>query len=174
MSQFQSQVPGPLGYHLPALLSPGRMRAPAIRLDLLVLIKKRRLKGPAMQIQFDDIGGGACLLRQVGEEEFVDDTSTRDANRTLLFRGGMGGHHHTAAHAIGSHRDLWAIVEAADHLAFWALLELIWRKVQACLNERVIEHTVLFAAGDKREACHIGEDGPGSILPVKPKQGVWL
>ena len=56
----------------------------------------------------------------------------------------------------------------------FALLELIWRKVQACLNERVIEHTVLFAAGDKREACHIGEDGPGSILPVKPKQGVWL
>ena len=174
MSQFQSQVPGPLGYHLPALLSPGRMRAPAIRLDLLVLIKKRRGVSPAMQIQFDDIGGGACLLRQVGEEEFVDDTSTRDANRTLLFRGGMGGHHHMAAHAIGSHRDLWAIVEAADHLAFWALLELIWRKVQACLNERVIEHTVLFAAGDKREACHIGEDGPGSILPVKPKQGVWL
>src|SRR5260221_3868170 len=89
MSQFQSQVPGPLGYHLPALLSPGRMRAPAIRLDLLVLIKKRRLKGPAMQIQFDDIGGGECLLRQGCGEEFVDDTSTRDANRTLLFRGGV-------------------------------------------------------------------------------------
>ena len=60
MSQFQSQVPGPLGYHLPALQSRGRMRAPAIRLDLLVLIKKRRGVSPAMQIQFDDIGGGEC------------------------------------------------------------------------------------------------------------------
>src|SRR5260221_4659850 len=118
MSQFQSQVPGPLGYHLPALLSPGRMRAPAIRLDLLVLIKKRRLKGPAMQIQFDDIGGGECLLRQVGEEEFVDDTSTRDANRTLLFRGGVGGPDHPGRRPPPAYSGLWAVVEDAKALAF--------------------------------------------------------
>ena len=41
-----------------------------------------------MQIQFDDIGGGEGLLRQIGEEEFVDDARTRDANGTFLVPAG--------------------------------------------------------------------------------------
>jgi hypothetical protein len=49
-----------------------------------------------VQVQLDDIGGGECVLRQVGEEEFVDNACTYDANRTLLFVSGMGRHHHAA------------------------------------------------------------------------------
>jgi hypothetical protein len=37
----------------------------------------------------------------------------------------MHCHHDTAGHALGSHRDLWAEVSAANGLAFAALLELI-------------------------------------------------
>ncbi len=81
----------------------------------------------------------ACCGR-VGEEEFIDDARPRDANRTLLVALGMGGHHHAAQHALGSHRHLWTVVEAAHHLAFRALLELIGGQVQTRLHERMIEH----------------------------------
>jgi hypothetical protein len=58
MSQFQAQVPHPLRDHLPALLSPGGVAAPAIRVEFLIFIGERRLKGATMQIEFDDIGSG--------------------------------------------------------------------------------------------------------------------
>src|SRR5258708_2627055 len=86
----------------------------------------------------------------------------------------MGGHHHTAGHTLGPYRDLRTIVEAAHHLTFRTLLELIWRKVQTRLNERVVEHGVLFAAGHKHEASEIGEDSPCAILAVEPQQGARL
>ena len=127
-----------------------------------------------MQIQFDDIGGGECLLWQVGEEEFVDDACTRDAHRTLLLAGWMGGHHHAARHALRPHWHFWAVVEAAHDLTFRTLLELIGGQVQTRLDERMIEHGVLFAAGHKGEASQIGEHGPGAILSIEPQQGAFL
>ncbi|GHO87007.1 hypothetical protein KSZ_50130 [Dictyobacter formicarum] len=62
-----------MGYHLPAFLSPGRMRAPPVGIDFLIFIGKGRLKGATMQIQLDDIAGGECLRREIGEKELVDD-----------------------------------------------------------------------------------------------------
>ena len=139
MPQFQAEVPDPLGDQLPAFLSPGRMAAPPVGIDLLVFIGEQWLKGTTMQIHLDHIAGGEGVLRQVGEEEFVDDACARDPNGALLFPGWMGGHDHAAQHALGSHRHLWAVVEAAHHLAFWALLELIRGQVQTRLNQRMIE-----------------------------------
>ena len=97
-----------------------------------------------MQVQFDDVRSGERLLRQIREEQFVDHARTRDTNRTLLLASWMGCHDHATGHALGSHRDLWAVVEAAHDLAFRALLELIGGQVQARLDERVIEQRVLF------------------------------
>ena len=86
-----------------------------------------------MQIQFDDIAGGKRLLRQVAEEQFVDDARTGQANRTLLFPCGMGRYHHAAREALGADWHVWTIVEAADDLAFRALLDLIIRRCRrAC------------------------------------------
>lgn len=82
-----------------------------------------------MQIQFDDIAGRECLLRQVGEEELVDEARTRDPNWAFLFASLIRGHDHTIPHALRPYWYLWAIVEAARHLTFWTLLELIWWKV---------------------------------------------
>ena len=123
-----------------------------------------------MQLQLDDIAGGKRLLRQVGEEKLVDDALTCDAHRALLFARRMRCDDHAAAHAERSHRDLGAVVEIADHLAFPALVELIGRQVQTRLNEWVIEHLVLFTAGDKREACQIREDGSSAILAKDMQQ----
>jgi hypothetical protein len=171
MPQFESQVPDPLGNQLPALLSPGRVAAPSIGVDFLVFISEHRLKAPAMQVQLDDIAGGECLLRQVREEELVDDAFSCDPNRTLLFACRMGGHDDAAGHAIGSHRDLETIIEATDHLAFGAL-ELIGRQVQPRRNARVIEQAIVLATGHKREPCQIGEHRPIAILPIEPEQRV--
>ena len=127
-----------------------------------------------MQIHLDHIGGGESRLRQLREEEFLDDALPCEANRALLRAGGMGGHHHATEHALGPYRHSRAIVEAAHDLAFRALLELIWGQVQTRLNERMIEHRVVFAAGHKGETSHVGEHGPGAILSIEPEQGALL
>jgi hypothetical protein len=80
-----------------------------------------------MQVQLDDIAGGEPLLREVGQEEFVDDPCPCDPNRALLFAHGMGRDDHAVRHTLRPDRHLWTVVEAAHHLAFRALLELIGR-----------------------------------------------
>ena len=62
MPQFQAEVPHPLRHALPGFLSRGRVAAPPIGVDFLILIGKRRFKGAAMQIQFNDIAGGEPRL----------------------------------------------------------------------------------------------------------------
>ena len=171
MPQFQAQVPHPLRDHLPALLPPGGVAAPAIRVLFGILIGERRLKGATMQIEFDDIGSGECLLWQVAEKEFVDHAPTGEANRTLLLAGRMGRYHHATQQALRPHRHVWAVVEAAHGLAFWALLDLIRGEVQTCLDQRVIEHAVLFATGHVGEAGQISQHGSRAILSVESEQG---
>ncbi len=127
-----------------------------------------------MQIQFDHIAGSECPLREAREEEFVDDPCARDANGALLLASQMRCHNHAAQHVLGSHRYLRTIVETAYRLAFWTLLELVGRQVQTCLNERVIEHGVLFATGHKGEARKIRKHGPSAVLSIEPEQGAFL
>lgn len=91
MPQFQPEIPDPLRDQLPAFLTPSGMAAPAVGILLVVFIRQCRLKGTTMQIQFDDIDRGECPLWQVGEEKFVDDPCTRDANGALLFTSGISG-----------------------------------------------------------------------------------
>jgi hypothetical protein len=62
----RSLVPDPLGHQLPALLSPGRMAAPPVGIDLLVFICEHRLKGTAMKVQLDDFAGGKPRLAAGG------------------------------------------------------------------------------------------------------------
>ena len=170
MSQFQAQVPYPLRDQLPAFLAPGGMATPSVGILLDVFVRECWLKGPTMQIQLDHIAGSERLLREVREEQFVDDAFPRDTYRALLLGGWMGGHDHAAQHTVGSDRDIGTIVEGAYHLAFRALLELIGRQVQTRLNEWMIEDRVLLATGHKGEARHLGERGPCAILAVEPEQ----
>src|SRR6266566_9597598 len=170
MPQFQAEVPYPLRDHLLALLPPGGVATPPIGVLLVIFICQSRLEGSAMQVHLDDISSSERLLRQVREEEFVDDARTRNANRALLVARWMGRHHHAAQHTLGTHRHFQAVVEAADDLTFRTLLELIGGQMQTRLDQRVIEHRVLFAASHEGEAREIGEHGPRAILPVEPKQ----
>ncbi len=125
-----------------------------------------------MEIQFDDIAGSERRLRQVSQEEFVDDTCPRHANGTLLLCGRTCDDDHTAHHALLSHWDLWAIVEAACRLAFRTLLKLIRGKVQTRLDQRVIEDAVLFVTSHKSKASQVHQHSSRPILAIEPEQRV--
>jgi hypothetical protein len=51
------------------------------------------------------------------------------------------------------------------------MLELIWGQVQTRLDERMIQHGVVFATHHEREASQIRQHGSGAILPIEPEQG---
>lgn len=174
MPHLQAEVPDPLRNDLPALLPPGGVTTPAIRVLFDILIGQRRFKGAAKQIQLDDIGGRERVLRQGSEEEFVDDAAPREADSALLEALRMARHHHAAQHPFGSHRHVRTVVEAAYQVAFRALLELIWGQVQACLDQGVIQYRVLLATGHKSKARQISEHRSGAILSVESEQGARL
>jgi hypothetical protein len=127
-----------------------------------------------MQVQLHHIAGREALLWEVGEEQFVDHAFACHPNGTLLFPCGMSGHDHAAGRAIGSHRDLGTVGEAAYHLAFGTLLHLIGGQVQACLDQRMIEQAIVLPTRHKRESSEIGEHGSIAILPIKVDQrALW-
>jgi len=174
MPQLQAQVPHPLAHDTPGLLTVSGVTTPPIGVDLLIFVRKLRFKGTAMQIQFDNVGSGEGLLWQGRPEQLVDHPCACDAHRTLLVAGWMGRHHHSAQHTLGSHRHRLAVIETAHHLAFRALLDLIGRKMETRLDERVIKNAVVFATGHKRQARHIGEHRPSAILAIEPRASCVL
>lgn len=89
----------------------------------------------------------------------------------FFFPATSSRHHHAAQHPLRSHRHLRAVVETADDLTFRTLLDLVGGQMQACRDERVIEHAVLFAASYEGEAGQVGEHSPCAILSVEPEQG---
>src|SRR5436305_12873870 len=110
-----------------------------------------------MQVELDDVNSGERSLWKVGEEEFVDDACTRDADGALLFGSLMGCHDHTAEHTLRSHRNLWAVVEAAHHQAFSTTLELIRGQVQTRLHSSLSQDGVVLATAHKRHPSQVGE-----------------
>lgn len=170
MPQFLPQVPDPWSHRLPALLSPGRMAAPSVRIDLRVFIRERRLKGTTMHRPRNHIAGREGVLRQVREEAFVDHAFSGHSNGALLRPFGMCGYDHAAGHAIWSHRDFRTIGEAAHHLRLRTLRELIGRQMQTGLKQRVIEQAIVFASGHQRKTGEIGEDRSIALRSVESEQ----
>src|SRR6266487_1375177 len=174
MTQFQTEVPDPLCHDLPALLPARGLATPAIRVLFNIFIGKDGFKGTAMQIQLHDIRSREALLGQASEKELIDDASSRDANPALLFTSGMGCHHHPAMDAFWPHWYLRTVVEAAHERAFRAMQKLVGGQAQTGLNQRMIQHGVVFATHYEEEASQIGEYGPGAILSIKAQEGMFL
>ena len=84
----------------------------------------------------------------------------------------MGRNHHATLHAKRSHRHIGAVVKAAHELALLsdAGAESFGRCVSR-LDERMIQHGVVFATHHEREASQIRQHGSGAILPIEPEQG---
>jgi hypothetical protein len=88
------------------------MRTPPVGVLLLVFIGKQRFKGTTMQIEGHHIGGGECVLRETGKKEFIDQARAGEAHAALLSVRRMGRHHHAAPLPIGSHCNIWAVINA--------------------------------------------------------------
>jgi hypothetical protein len=174
MPQLQAYVPDPVTDDLPCLLSGRPMATPAIRVDLLILVSKHRLEGPSMHLPRDDIGSGERFLRQVCEEECVDDALARDADPAFQWPFGMGRHHHAAAAPLWPYSDIRAVVAGAHQGTFWAAEVGIGGQVQPRPHDRVIQHRVVFAPHDEGEASQIRADGPRAIEALSSQQGACL
>src|SRR3989440_8218568 len=174
MPQLQAEVPDPLRYQLPAFLSPGRVRAPAIGSCSSSSSESSGSKAPRCRYSSTTSEAVNRGSWQRGEEQLVDHAQTREANRALLFAGWMGGHNHATLHALRPHWHCWAVVETAHDLTFRTLLDLIGGQVQTRLDEWVVEHRVLFAAGHVGETSQVCQHGPGAILSVEPQQSTRL
>ena len=174
MAQFQTQVPHPLSDQLPCLLTRGRMADPAAGVLFLVFIGQRRFKGATMQVQCHNVGGGERLLRQAGEEEFIDHAGTRDTNRALLFAGWMGRDHHATLDAIRPHRHIRAVVERAHHSTLRVGQMLIGGQFQASLDLGSLQDLIVTATHHKRQPSQIGKDGSCAVLPIEAKKGTRI
>jgi len=116
MTQFETQVPEPLGDDLPALLARCRMADPAVWVLFLVFISQRRGTRPTMQIQRHDITSHERALGELCHKQFVDHTQTGDPDPTL--GGLMRCYDEPTPHAIRSQRQIRAVIERAHHPAF--------------------------------------------------------
>src|SRR5438552_13113809 len=66
-----------------------------------------------MQVKRHHVGGGECVLREIGEKEFVDHPLAGVTDAALFLGCWVGGHYDTAAGARLPHRDIGAVVELA-------------------------------------------------------------
>lgn len=99
MTQFEAEIPDPLGENLPALLPQRRMRTPAIGVLFQVFIAESIFKGPTMQVEGHHIGRAESALRQIREEQFVDEAVAFDTDLALRRPSRMGRYHHSTARA---------------------------------------------------------------------------
>ena len=76
LAQLQAEVPDPLADDLLALLAPGRVTAPTGGILFLIFIGQGTFEGATMEVEGDHIGSCKSALRQVRQEEFVDETAT--------------------------------------------------------------------------------------------------
>jgi hypothetical protein len=113
MPQFETEVPDPLREDLPKLLTPGGMRAPAIRILLLIFITEYALERSPVQIESHDIGRRERSLRQGCVEQLVDHRSTcgTDLRRELGRR--MGGDDDPCVWPDGRKREIREVKECS-------------------------------------------------------------
>jgi hypothetical protein len=87
---------------------------------LLVFICQHWFKGTTMQRQCYHIGSGKCVLRELGEKQFVDHALAGVTDAALFLGSQVGSHDDAATHTGLSHRDIWAVVELAHQTTFQA------------------------------------------------------
>jgi hypothetical protein len=127
-----------------------------------------------MQIERADIGSSERFLRQVREEQLVDDALSGEADATLLLGSRMGRHDDVEAEPCWSHRHVRAVVERAHQPTFWVGELLIRGKLEASLHLGSLKYPIVFAPHDEREADQGSYDSSCAILPIQPQQGTFL
>jgi hypothetical protein len=171
MAQLQAQVPHPVADDVPGLLPARGVTTPAVGVLLQVFIGQGIFKRAAMQIQGHDITCGERVLRQIGQEQFIDDARAGHADPTLRFCGWMCGDHDSAGFLRRAESQVRTVVEGTADPAFWMLEVLIWRKFQASLDLGPLQDLIVFAPHDIPQSCQVNEDGSCPVLPIQAQEG---
>src|SRR5207247_4369009 len=123
-----------------------------------VFIGQGIFKGTAMEIQGHDITRRERVLRQLCQEEFIDDASTGNADPALRCPGWMGRDHHSTPESRRPDGDIRAVVKGAYQLAFRSAELLVRGEVQAGLDLGSVKELVVLAPHHIREASEVSED----------------
>lgn len=118
LSQFQTQVPHPLGENLGKLLATRRMGIPPIGLLLLVFVGQHGFKRATMQVEIQHIRGRQRWGEEGADEKFLDHAVSLNADCGRRASSRMGSDHQ--AH-LGSGRGQgngWTIVERSGQATF--------------------------------------------------------
>jgi len=172
MSQFESEVPGPLRHNKPAFLAPGGMRAPAVRLLFLVFIREHGLKRATMEIQSHHISRGERAWRQGGGEQLVDTLPTRGPD---FYRGIWSfpcGNDDPCAWSCWRKQEIRKVKEGPTGSCFRMGDLLIRRLSQASLHLREVEEIIILAPHDGGESSQVGDNRAVAILAVQPDHGL--
>jgi hypothetical protein len=147
-------------------------RTPPIAVLLEVLIGQFGLEAPPMQIEPHYISCGEAESRQAGEEEFVDHSIARHADRAA--RGLMGSDDQAGAMPFGCDRQLPAIEQVSADPAFSMGELLIGGQGEALLHQRQIQQVVVLRAYHPPNGCgnQIDHDGSIAIEPIKADEGL--
>jgi hypothetical protein len=146
MAQVEAQIPHPLTDPLPALLPGSRMTTPTVGVLFQIFIGEHRFKSAPMQIQRHHISSRESSLWQRCKEQFVDESLTRGAHRTLCrSRSRMGSDHDPTPLSRGADDETRTIVEQTRGAAFRMARLLIGRKLEAGLDLSSIKDLIVFA-----------------------------
>jgi hypothetical protein len=129
------------------------MATPAIGILLEVFIGKCIFKRATMQVEGHNITRGEPILRQVCQEQFVDDPITSHSHSTFARRCRMCGDHDPARLLRRTQSQARTIVESTLGPAFGMGEVLIGRQVQTGLDLRSLEQLIVFAAHDIHQPC---------------------
>src|SRR6266516_5938814 len=136
------------------------MTTPAVRILLLVFIGKDGGVSTTMQVECHHVGGGERLLREIGQEQFVDNSGAFDAHPALRFPGWMGCHDDITPLSLWSYSYVRTIVERAHQGTFRAAKLLIGGKMQTHMDMRGRKLDVPFAPRNARETSHRQQERP--------------
>ncbi len=173
MPQLKSQVPDPLADNLPTLLATGGMRAPAIWLLFQVFIRQGRFKRASMQVERHHISSGEGILRQSGQEQFIDEPVTGVADAALLLPRRMRGNDDPAGLAVPIDGHRWTVMERAADPALRMGEVLIGRQVQASPHLVPVEQMIVLAPRHVGQFRQVSQDGSGTLLPIQAHHGVF-
>jgi hypothetical protein len=160
----------PLADDLPALLPPGGMAPPAIRLLLLILAGQRIFTRAAMQGERPP-SAAVKAPGGHGQAEFVDALGTGATHPAGLLSGWRGGDDDPAGQPCRAHRHSRAVIEGANHAALRVGDLLIGGQVQAGLDFIPFEEVVVLAPHHRGQISQVGEHRPRARVPIQAEDG---
>jgi hypothetical protein len=168
VSPFEAHLPHPLREDVPHLLSTGRMRAPPVRVLLLVFIGEDRLKTAPAQLLVQYISRSEGVLGSGGEEKRIDHTVLRSAHPSSNRSRRMGGDTDSRSWSSRGEGHLGTIEEGQACFRFRMPDRVICWLGKTSLHVRKIKQIIVLPTDDRGQSAfvQINHHRPITLLPI--------